>query len=359
MIDHPSALSIALSGGFIILAGLLGTLALRDVGHLRPGRLLALLAFSLMMLELASGPVAAILPDISIRLLALPASANVALLWWFCLAELRDDVRPDAEHWVVAVLLCVGPFTAINGWDVPEAIGIMISLAPFCVLAHIAWVALAGRRSDLVERRWKLRAWLPLLLAGAALISLLSELLADHDLATLIRLGAAGLPGELLMLFWLVRLDPGRLAFEDPLPQSERPKPTIDPRDLDLLDRLNASMAAGAWRDPDLSIDRLADRLGVPVHRLRALINRGLGQRNFASFVNAWRLDHAKAALADPARGRETVLAIAFESGFGALQSFNRVFRDSTGETPTAYRQRCLTIAAQARKTPPKSEKEQ
>ena len=66
-----------------------------------------------------------------------------------------------------------------------------------------------------------------------------------------------------------------------------------------------------------------------------------------------------KAALADPARGRETVLAIAFESGFGALQSFNRVFRESTGETPTAYRQRCLTIAAQARKTPPISEKEQ
>jgi AraC-like DNA-binding protein len=80
---------------------------------------------------------------------------------------------------------------------------------------------------------------------------------------------------------------------------------------------------------------------------LRAVINQGLGHRNFASFVNGYRLAYAKAALADPVRGRETVLAIAYEAGFASLQTFNRVFKETEGDTPSGFREKRLRDAAQ------------
>jgi AraC-like DNA-binding protein len=46
--------------------------------------------------------------------------------------------------------------------------------------------------------------------------------------------------------------------------------------------------------------------------------------------------------LADVERARETILAIAYESGFASLQSFNRVFKDVVGQTPTDFRAAAL-----------------
>jgi hypothetical protein len=41
-------------------------------------------------------------------------------------------------------------------------------------------------------------------------------------------------------------------------------------------------------------------RLGLPEYRLRQLINQGMGYRNFAAFLNFYRIADTKTALADP-----------------------------------------------------------
>ena len=82
----------------------------------------------------------------------------------------------------------------------------------------------------------------------------------------------------------------------------------------------------------------LAEEVGVPEHRLRPLINDHLGFRNFAAFVNARRIEAAKAMLTDPAKTRQTVAAIAYDLGFGSLGPFNRAFKEATGVTPTEFR---------------------
>jgi AraC-like DNA-binding protein len=98
-------------------------------------------------------------------------------------------------------------------------------------------------------------------------------------------------------------------------------------------------MGAGeAWRREGLTIGALAEAVGVPEHRLRRLINDHLGFRNFAAFVNVRRIEAAKALLADPAKARMTVAAIAYDLGFGSLGPFNRAFKEATGVTPTEYR---------------------
>ena len=104
-------------------------------------------------------------------------------------------------------------------------------------------------------------------------------------------------------------------------------------------------MDAGIWRREGLSIGALAGELGMPEHRLRSLINDRLGYRNFADFLNARRIEAAKARLADPAEARSTVAAIAFDLGYGSLGPFNRAFRAATGATPTAWRRAALGAA--------------
>jgi AraC-like DNA-binding protein len=117
--------------------------------------------------------------------------------------------------------------------------------------------------------------------------------------------------------------------------------PTIDPADRALAAKLDQAMGAGAiWKREALTIANLADHLGCPEHRLRALINAQLGHRNFAAFINARRIEAAQAAmLAEP---RKAVSAIAFEHGFASLGPFNRAFKDLTGATPTEWRRQKL-----------------
>ena len=93
-------------------------------------------------------------------------------------------------------------------------------------------------------------------------------------------------------------------------------------------------------RDEGLTIAALAQRLGEQEYRLRRVINGSLGHRNFAQFLNAYRLAEVKAALADPAQREVPILTIALDAGFGSLGPFNRAFREAEHMTPSEFRSR-------------------
>jgi AraC-like DNA-binding protein len=115
-------------------------------------------------------------------------------------------------------------------------------------------------------------------------------------------------------------------------------------RDRPALDRLDSLMTNDQlWRREGLTIGALAEAVGVPEHRLRRLINAGLGYRNFADFLSERRIAAAKTALADPGRARTPISSLAFDLGYASLGPFNRAFKESTGETPTAWRLRALS----------------
>eukprot|EP01041_Mallomonas_annulata_P030120 gene30120-52212_t len=109
-----------------------------------------------------------------------------------------------------------------------------------------------------------------------------------------------------------------------------------------MLQNLNALMAADGWRREGLTIGAVARELDAPEHRLRRLINQRLGHRNFADFVNSYRIEAAKTRLGDAREARTTVAAIAFDLGYGSLGPFNRAFRAATGSTPTEWRRQAL-----------------
>ena len=98
------------------------------------------------------------------------------------------------------------------------------------------------------------------------------------------------------------------------------------------------------YRQEGLTIGVLAVKLGMPEYRLRTLINDGLGHRNFNAFLNRYRLDEAKAALADAGQAEVPVLTIALDAGFQSLSPFNRAFKADTGLTPTEFRRRATAV---------------
>ena len=84
----------------------------------------------------------------------------------------------------------------------------------------------------------------------------------------------------------------------------------------------------------------------MPEHRLRRLINQALGHRNFSAFLNGYRLDDARARLADPAQAEVAVLTIAMDAGFQSIGPFNRAFKAATGRTPSEFRRQALARSA-------------
>jgi AraC-like DNA-binding protein len=352
-------LNAGLSGGFITLAAAMAVLAWRDARLEIAGRLLTALGISLACLEIATGPIGDVIPTWLSVPLRIIGAFNVGFLWLFCLALLRDGFRLQRLEWVGLVVFSIGPFANVFGFSsMPEfSLALLpIAIAPIVAIGHVVWVALSERAGDLVEQRQKGRVWLAIILAVAALISVASESIPNTSIATLVRLGVASLPCLAILIFWLTSIAPAHLRFETEAQHPALPVSNVDPRDQILLNALVETMSAGLYREPALSIDDVAKALKVPTHRLRAVINQGLGYRNFAAFVNSYRLTFTKNALGDPRRGRETVLAIAYEAGFASLQTFNRVFKDNEGDTPTEYREKSLREAAQNQKIQPISD---
>lgn len=343
-----------LSHAVVVLLLITALFAGRDAWRSPQGRLLAALAVSLAALELATGPGSEVWAEPLRTALRLVGVANLALLWLFSLSILRDDFRMGRLEVAGTLVLVLGPMLVAfdqAGQIANPVLASFSAAVPFIMIAHIGWICFAEHAGDLVRGRRRARFWIPLILALASLTSVLAEEVADASTASLIRNALAGLPISLVILWWLLAIDPSRLRFTGPA--SMRIEPQVDSRDAALLVQLLALMEQEElYLEADVRIDQLAQRLGSPVHRLRALINAGLGHRNFADFINRYRLANAKAALADTMRGRETILAIAFESGFTSLQTFNRVFRQSEGVTPTAYRTRALAATAHDPKIP-------
>jgi AraC-like DNA-binding protein len=89
------------------------------------------------------------------------------------------------------------------------------------------------------------------------------------------------------------------------------------------------------FRDPDLSLIKLARRMGMPARELSAVVNLQC-DKNIAQWINAFRI---AAACEQLVRSDASVTMIMLECGFFTKSNFNREFRRHTGLSPSVYRQ--------------------
>jgi TolB-like protein/AraC-like DNA-binding protein/Tfp pilus assembly protein PilF len=90
------------------------------------------------------------------------------------------------------------------------------------------------------------------------------------------------------------------------------------------------------YLEPELTLRKLAEMLGIQANQLSQLLNKGF-DKNFAEFVNSYRLKAFKEKLADPKQQHLTLLALAYDSGFNSKTVFNTFFKKMTGITPKEY----------------------
>ncbi len=146
-----------------------------------------------------------------------------------------------------------------------------------------------------------------------------------------------------VLMAWLGRLSPARTISGDTVPETVattqkmdlEPDNDIGGDDDAILSAIDAVMTGQhLYRDPDLTLDRLARRVVIPARQISGAINRRFG-RNVSQIVNEYRIAEAKILLHST---EKPVTEIMFDCGFQTKSNFNREFGRITGTSPRAYR---------------------
>lgn len=91
------------------------------------------------------------------------------------------------------------------------------------------------------------------------------------------------------------------------------------------------------YLNPTLTLSDLARDMGIPEKSISQVINQQWNQ-NFFAFINSYRIEEAKIKINNFNPTIDTLLGIAFDSGFNSKSSFYDIFKKQTGLTPTEYR---------------------
>lgn len=104
---------------------------------------------------------------------------------------------------------------------------------------------------------------------------------------------------------------------------------------FDTLERLMKNEQL--YLDPQLSLQKVADQLGISAGYLSQIVNVAT-QQNFNSYVNRFRVARIKEMLVDSDFDHYNLLGIGQEAGFSAKSTFYASFKKETGMTPSQYR---------------------
>jgi len=105
----------------------------------------------------------------------------------------------------------------------------------------------------------------------------------------------------------------------------------------DLVNKIRKYMVIEKpYLDRELTIYDLSNQLKISRHTLSEVINEHMGM-NFYNLVNEYRVNEVKERMQCEEYRHLTILAIAYDSGFNSKSSFNTIFKEKTGKTPSEY----------------------
>lgn len=277
---------------------------------------------------------------------------GAGLFWAFATELFGDRRRLRPVRFAPAALLLAIGIVAVLATGTPTTKGFLLAhnLVGAGLMAHVLMVVWSGWQNDLVESRRRLRG--PIL-AAAALYAVSvfavqtseifwrpADALSPLAAAVLFVLGLAGIGA-------LLRADADLFApVTEPPALLPAPATAVSDEEATIARKLDRLMREECvYREGALTITALALKLGVPEYKLRRLINRQLGHRNFSAFLNQWRLADARQALADPGQRDVPISTIGLDAGFQSLGPFNRAFKAETGLTPSEFRAEVLDKA--------------
>jgi AraC-like DNA-binding protein len=322
-----------------------------------PSFLFAPMALCLSCFVITNTPAQVLrLTGLSGRLAHDASGFTVIFLWWFCLSCFDRRFRPRGG--ILAVGLIWGVIAAFDRGLFGQAFAdkglsrFLVALG-FGIVGHLVWSLTAERSGDLIERRHDARIAVAAVLGGMLFIDLAADTLFGFAWRPM---GFAMSQNIMILGFglWLagkaLAVRPDILTFDAgaiPLRLVNQPADKVH-RDDGLRRRLIMLIdQERIFLDPELTLAKFVERMGAPERTVRKLINHDLGHDHFRTFLNHYRLAEARRLLQDPGHDGEKLIAIALDSGFASLASFNRIFRAGEGCSPSQYRAAARKHASQ------------
>jgi len=280
--------------------------------------------------------------------------------WLMCNAVFNDRFRLNKQVLaIVGVVIGLRPVMVViagmTGLELSGGLYWLVYWLPqsleFVLIAHSLWVVLRELKDDLVNSRRLMRTALVggvgLYIAVYVFVEQTASGTRFLEVLSFIVAAVLTLAYSMMLLRFDAELtrpsvlsdaapepmqDAGRQVMASPPAQSEPDNPHID-----ALRQLMTEHKR--YRESGLTIGRLADELQLPEHKLRQMINREMGYKNFSDFLNGYRIEEACQRLSSQVESDTPILTIALEAGYASLSVFNRIFKSRTGMTPTQYRE--------------------
>jgi AraC-type DNA-binding domain-containing proteins len=150
-------------------------------------------------------------------------------------------------------------------------------------------------------------------------------------------MGIAGNYFKLFLVLYLAYIQLLHLAILRAPEKLKEENLTLNQAHVDNI--LSAMAPDGAFLNPQLTLERFADIVGLAPREVSTVINRKFRQ-NFHEFINGYRLNHAKQLLRNSEQFALSIQDIAHASGFNSKATFNRFFKKFVLITPSDYRRK-------------------
>jgi AraC-like DNA-binding protein len=289
------------------------------------------------------------------------------LLYWYSGAMSGAPLRIGKRDLTLFAYLCLIPTLLLgllwwSGMWIEGYDGVLLAMPPLLasvVYGVLAWISLA-RHDQRIREQFsniddKNLLWLSYSAVGFVgvwLLRLLGHLAGFFgNVAWAEALSISANAPAMVLLGWMVVLGLGqdRLPVDESIDDSavaDPPKPV----NTDTVRRLKDLMVrVKVYQDPDLNREGLADSLGISPRSLSSLVNGHFGM-TFYEFVNGYRVREARERLADAANADLTIQRIFENAGFNSKSTFNTLFKQATGMTPSEYRQKARPSAESRRR---------
>ncbi len=90
------------------------------------------------------------------------------------------------------------------------------------------------------------------------------------------------------------------------------------------------------YLDNQINLAKLSEITNISAQHISQVINSKTNG-NFNDFINSYRVKYLLKKLYNKENKNYTLLSLAFECGFNSKTTFNRVFKENTGKTPSEY----------------------
>ncbi len=97
------------------------------------------------------------------------------------------------------------------------------------------------------------------------------------------------------------------------------------------------------YLNPNLNLSLLSEYTSIAQKTISAVLNQHMN-KSFNEFINEYRVECFKQKIAQPELDNLTIAGIALECGFSSQATFQRIFKQSTGQSPSEFRKNALQL---------------